>query len=237
MRTVGYTRVSSQDQADNGISLDNQRAKIQAYCDLKDLDLIEIIEDAGVSAKNLKRPGVKKVLEMAHKKKVKAVVVYKLDRMFRSTLDALETTKQFDKKGVAFHSITESIDTRSAMGKFFFTLLSSVAELERNVVGERTKAALQYKKSLGEKTGGNVPYGKDVTDTGHLVTNQTEQKVITTVLRFRKRGMNYSKIARKLNKGGYPTKTGKQWHAQQVKNVVIYYKGGVNAKDESSKEG
>ena len=80
--------------------MDNQKAKIEAYCQLKDLKLSEIVEDAGISAKNLKRPGVQKVLRMARKKQVDAVVVYKLDRIFRSTVDALETTKMFDKWGV-----------------------------------------------------------------------------------------------------------------------------------------
>ena len=112
MKAVGYIRVSTEDQAREGVSLDNQRAKIQAYCDLKDLDLIEIIEDAGISAKNLNRPGIKKVLELARAKQIDAIVTYKLDRMFRSTVDALESTKKFDKWGVSFHSLQENLDTK-----------------------------------------------------------------------------------------------------------------------------
>ena len=100
MTAIGYVRVSTEDQAKEGVSLDNQKAKIEAYCQLKDLELSEIVEDAGISAKNLKRPGVQKVLRMARKKKIDAIVVYKLDRIFRSTVDALETTKMFDKREV-----------------------------------------------------------------------------------------------------------------------------------------
>src|SRR4030043_766794 len=96
---IGYIRVSTEDQAREGVSLDNQKSKITAYCQLKDLNLIEVIEDAGISAKNLKRPGVQKVINMARKKQINAVVVYKLDRVFRSTVEALETTKLFDKCG------------------------------------------------------------------------------------------------------------------------------------------
>ena len=99
MPTVGYIRVSTDDQAKEGVSLDNQKSKIEAYCQLKDLNLSEIIEDAGISAKNLKRPGVQRVLKLARKKQVDAVVIYKLDRIFRSTVDALETTRLFDKWG------------------------------------------------------------------------------------------------------------------------------------------
>ena len=126
MKAVGYIRVSTEDQARDGVSLDNQRAKIKAYADLKDLQLISIIEDAGISAKNLNRPGVQEVLKMARRKEVEAVIVYKLDRMFRSTIDALETTKKFDKWSIAFHSIHETLDTQSAMGRFFFTLTAAL---------------------------------------------------------------------------------------------------------------
>ncbi len=124
---------------------------------MKDLELREVIEDAGISAKNLRRPGVQRVLKLARRKEVDAVVVYKLDRIFRSTVDALETTKAFDKWGVSFHSIEETLDTRSAMGRFFFTLTAALAEMERRLIGERTKAALAHKRSKSEKTGGDVP--------------------------------------------------------------------------------
>ncbi len=153
IKAIGYIRVSTDEQAKEGVSLENQEAKIRAYCDLKDLKLLEIVEDGGVSAKNLRRPGAQKVIEMACNKMVDAIAVYKLDRMFRSTVDALETTKQFDKWGVSFHSISENLDTKSAMGKFFFTLTAALAEMEREIIGERTKDVLQRKKANGEVYG------------------------------------------------------------------------------------
>ncbi|NOQ19220.1 MAG: hypothetical protein GQ571_04530 [Desulfobacterales bacterium] len=99
-KAIGYVRVSTDDQAKEGVSLENQEAKIRSYCDLKDLELLEIIEDAGISAKNLRRPGAQKVIEMAQKKMVDAVVVYKLDRMFRSTVDALDTNNEPKIRGI-----------------------------------------------------------------------------------------------------------------------------------------
>ncbi len=89
MIAIGYVRVSTEDQAKEGVRLDNQKSKIEAYCQLKDLELSEIVEDAGISAKNLRSPGVQKVLRLAKKKKIDAIIVYKLDRIFRSTVDAL----------------------------------------------------------------------------------------------------------------------------------------------------
>jgi DNA invertase Pin-like site-specific DNA recombinase len=184
MTAIGYVRVSTEDQAKEGVSLDNQKAKIEAYCHLKDLELTEVVEDAGISAKNLRRPGVQKVLRMARKKQVDAIVVYKLDRIFRSTVDALETTKMFDKWGVSFHSIEETLDTQSAMGRFFFTLTAALAEMERRIIGERTKVALLHKRSRQEKTGGDIPFGYDLTPAGLLIKNHTEQKVIRLIRRL-----------------------------------------------------
>ena len=220
MKAVGYVRVSSEDQAKEGVSLDNQKAKIKAYCDLKDLDLVTIMEDAGISARNLKRPGVQSVLEMVKNKSVDAVVVYKLDRMFRSTIDALETTKKFDKLGVAFHSIQETIDTKSAMGRFFFTLTAALAELERGIVGERTRDALKHKKQNGD-VWGPVPYGfKRVRR--KIVPDEAEQKVVHKILQLWKSGGNYSEIARKLNDQGVKTKKRTScWHPQTIKNLVV----------------
>jgi site-specific DNA recombinase len=102
MKAIGYIRVSTEDQAREGVSLDNQKSKIRAYCELKEMEIVGIVEDAGISGKNLNRPGVQKVLDMARRKEVDAVIVYKLDRMFRSTVDALETTKLFAKWGGFF---------------------------------------------------------------------------------------------------------------------------------------
>jgi DNA invertase Pin-like site-specific DNA recombinase len=222
MKAIGYVRVSTEDQAREGVSLDNQRAKIRTYCELKDFELVEIIEDAGISAKNLKRPGAQKVLEMARKKDVEAVVVYKLDRMFRSTEDALQTTRRFDRWGISFHSIQETLDTKSAMGKFFFTLTAALAEMERGIIGERTKAALSHKRAKNEKTGGDVPYGYDLTETGHLVPNRAEQKAIGLIHDLRGKGYSLRAICRELEKEGHQTKAGdSKWHPQSVSRILM----------------
>ena len=221
MKAVGYIRVSTEDQKE-GVSLDNQRAKINAYASLKDLDLVEIIEDAGISAKNLNRPGAQKVLKMTRKKEVEAVIVYKLDRMFRSTIDALETTKQFDRWGVAFHSINETIDTQSAMGRFFFTLTAALAEMERGIIGERTKSALKHKRLNGEKTGGDIPFGYSLDIDGQtLKEDAKEQEVIRLIKRLKRKGHSLRSICRTLEKDGYLTKTGKTtWHHQSIAQIL-----------------
>ena len=221
MDAIGYIRVSTEDQVKEGVSLDNQREKIKTYCQLKDFNLVNIIEDAGISAKNLKRPGIQKVLELTRKKKVNAVVVYKLDRIFRSTVDALETTRLFDKWGVSFHSIEETLDTQSAMGRFFFTLTAALGEMERKIIGERTKVALSHKRSRNEKTGGDIPYGFNLTSDGHLFKNETEQKVIQLIHQLKNKEHTLREICEKLEQEGYKTKRGKtNWHPETVRTIL-----------------
>ena len=221
MKAIGYIRVSTDDQAKEGVSLDNQRQKIVSYCELKDFHLLRIIEDAGISAKNLNRPGVKKVLDMARTKKIDAVIVYKLDRMFRSTIDALETTKLFDKWNISFHSIHETLDTKSAMGRFYFTLCAALAEMERRLIGERTKSALSHKRSRMEKTGGEIPYGFNVSKDGHLVENRDEQRVIKLILRRKKEGYSLRRICSELERRGHKTKRGNNhWHPQSISTIM-----------------
>jgi len=221
MNAIGYVRVSTEDQAKEGVSLDAQKSKIIAYCTLKDLHLETIVQDAGISAKNLRRPGVQKVLSLARKREIDAVVVYKLDRMFRSTIDALETTKMFEQHGVSFHSIEETLDTRSAMGMFFYSLTAALAEMERRLIGERTKSALAHKRFRNEKTGGDVPYGYDLTPDGILIKNDTEQRVIRLIRHLHKQGVSLRGICRDLEHYGYKTKRGNEtWHPATLAGIL-----------------
>jgi site-specific DNA recombinase len=221
IKAIGYIRVSTDEQAKEGVSLENQEQKIWDYCKLKDFDVLEIVQDAGISAKNLRRPGAQKVIEMARNKMVDAVIVYKLDRMFRSTVDALETTSQFDKLNVSFHSIEESLDTKSAMGKFFFTLTAALAEMEREIIGERTRDVLQRKKANGEVYG-HVPFGFKKFK-GKLLNHDAEQKIVHAVLGMREQGFNFSRISMELNHMGLKTKKGNRWYPQTVKNVIAIH--------------
>ena len=223
IKAIGYIRVSTDEQAKEGISLENQEQKIRAYCKFKDFEIIEIIKDAGISAKNLRRPGSQKVIEMAQDRIIDAVVVYKLDRMFRSTVDALERTRLFDKWDVSFHSIEEALDTKSAMGKFFFTLTAALTEMKREIVGERTRDLLQRKKANGEVYG-RVPF-EFKKYKGKLLNNDAEQEIVNNILDMRQKGLNFSRISRELNHMVLKTRKGNKWFPQTVKNVVAIHGG------------
>lgn len=216
MRAIGYSRVSTDGQAESGLSLEAQRAKIQAYANLKDMELVEIVEDAGISAKNLNRPGIQKIMDMARRKEIDAVIILKMDRMFRNTVDALTTSQFFQKHNVALHSINENLDTQSAIGGFFFTLMAGLAEMERKMTAERTVTALKQKKARGEKTGGYVPFGYNCNENGNLSVNDDEQATIARITELRDKGFTYQQIAESLNSKGITTKTGKAWTKAHV---------------------
>ena len=217
---VGYVRVSTGEQAQEGISLEMQAAKIRAYCELNDLTLLEIIEDAGISAKNMTgRPGFQKALATVFSGKADALVVYKLDRAFRSTRDALDVAEDLNKGGKSLHSITEKLDTTSAIGEFFFTLMASLAQMERKLIGERTAAALAQKRANGEKTGGQCPYGFRSVD-GKLVPDVAEQSVINLIQSFRAAGESTRSIARRLHEEGFTTRKGTPFSQNQVFRIL-----------------
>jgi site-specific DNA recombinase len=149
MQVVGYIRVSLREQATEGVSLAAQQAKIQAYAVVKDWTVLEIIQDQGASAKSLHRPGLAQLLARVQAGQVQAVVVYKLDRLTRSVADLDKLMKLFERKGVALVSLQESLDATTASGRLMMNLLASVSEWEREVIGERTRDAMQHLKASG----------------------------------------------------------------------------------------
>ena len=226
MRAIGYTRCSTQEQADSGLGLDAQAQRIRAYCGMKDLDLIEIVTDAGVSGGKplAKRDGGLQLLEAIRARKAGAVVMLKLDRMFRNAGDCLATVEQWERKNVALHVVDlggNAIDTTSAAGRFMLVVLAGAAEMERNLTRERTRSALAVKKANGQRVG-SVPYGCDLADDGATLTpNEVERAVIHDIGAMRSGGMKLQQIAKELSERGVPTKTGRsRWTHQAVDRIL-----------------
>lgn len=219
LKAYGYIRVSTEEQANKGVSLDAQADKIQTYAALKDLDLVKIIRDEGLSGKDLARPGLQQLLELVRKEEADAIIVYKLDRLTRSTSDLLHLVEEVFRKGnTRFYSISEEIDTDSAVGKFFLTIMGAMAQMEREVISERVKSALGYKKQQGHSLG-LVPYGFERID-GELVKNPEEQRILRRMKRWHKEGLGYKRIADRLNeKSIKPRRKKSKWHASTVHHI------------------
>jgi DNA invertase Pin-like site-specific DNA recombinase len=194
MKAIGYIRVSTEDQAREGISLDNQESKIKAYADLNGFELVDVIKDEGVSGKTMDRPGMNRINAMIETGEIDAVIVYKLDRLSRKTIDILSTLDAWEKKNIAFHSITDKIDTKTAAGKFLLTILSALAQMERDLISERTIDALAHKKKAGEWCG-RVPFGYRI-EGNRLIEDETAMKAIKKAKRLRSTGKPYRDISK-----------------------------------------
>ena len=222
-RVVGYIRVSTQEQATEGYSLAAQEAKLRAYAELYDLELVAIETDAGQSGKTMDRPGLERCLEALRAGTADSLLVSKLDRLTRSVADMAKLIDEFfgDKapcKATLF-SVADQIDTRTAGGRLVLNVLVSVAQWERETIAERTKTALEQKKAMGEYAGGTRPFGFELDGT-RLVAIPGEQDAITLILDLREQGRTLREIAAELTERGIETKRGGRWHIQTVKNIL-----------------
>ncbi len=219
MKAIGYVRVSTAGQAEDGISLEAQEARIRAWAVSKGIETVEIHVDAGLSGKRTEnRPALIKALAATRKGDV--LVTYSLSRLSRSTRDAIDLSVQLERRGVELCSLVESIDTSSPTGKFFFTVMAGLAQLERDVISQRTKAALAHKWTLKEKNGGDTPFGYTL-DGERLIPHPEEQKAIRLVRDLHGKGWSLRQIAGELERRSIPTKAGKaRWHPQQI-NVIL----------------
>jgi DNA invertase Pin-like site-specific DNA recombinase len=218
---IGYVRVSSEEQADSGLGLQAQRQRIIAFCEMKGLRLADVYEDAGVSAgKPLSsRPSGSRLLHAARRGKV-VVVVAKLDRLFRSVADAASVIADFGKKGIELVAIAEGFDMTNPYGRAMAQMASVFAELERAMIRERTKSAMDVKRSRGERISGHAPFGWDFGPDSHLVENPREQTVIARMRRLRAEGLSYRSIAARLDGEGILPKRGRRWIHTAVKSIL-----------------
>lgn len=209
LRVVGYTRVSTLEQSRDGVSLDNQLYKIKAYAELKDMELIEIIVEEGKSGKTMNRPGLQKIITLINQKQIDAIICYKLDRLTRKTRDLLYLIEDvFTKNNIQFISLNENIDTSSATGKFFLTVMGAMAQMERDLIAERTVDALQELSRQGRRLGSpdKIPFGfklkkRKMTKLSDLVIDQNEFKKVRTIFKLRRQNLTLQAIGSQFGMG------------------------------------
>jgi site-specific DNA recombinase len=219
-RVVGYARVSTEQQAGEGVSLEAQRAKITAYAQLYDLVLVDLVVDAGASAKTLHRPGLQQALTLLKRGTADALLVTKLDRLTRSVKDLGILIENYFGRS-ALMSVSDQIDTRTANGILVLNVLMSVAQWERQAIGERTKEALQHKKRQGQRISRHVPYGSRlVADGSTLEADPAEQTVITAAKAYAAAGVSLRQIAQRLAAEGYVSRTGQPFQPKAIHTMV-----------------
>lgn len=231
MRVAGYVRVSSEDQARDGVSLDAQREKVRLFAELHGLVLAEVVTDAGVSAKSLDRPGLSRVLAVLDAGEVAGLVVFKLDRLTRNLGDWTDLIDRYfgEKGGRALMSVSESIDTRTAAGRMVLNIMMTVAQWERETIVERTRGAMAFKRSRGERVSRHIPFGYRLAGDGKtLVTDPAEAAVLAEVLGMRGAGMGAYAIAAELTRRKVPTKTGRdRWSHVTVGKLIGRHEAGA----------
>lgn len=225
MRLIGYVRVSTGGQADSGLGIEAQRKKLAAYCELHDHVLVDVMEDAGASAKTVDRPGLQAALKRLGAGEAQGLLVAKLDRLTRSVGDLCALVDTFQSSGWALLSFAEHIDTSSAAGRMVVNLLAVIAQWERETIGERTRDALAVLRAGGVRIG-PAPlgwrHGEEVDAAGRrvIMAEPLEQEVLTRVIELQEAGLSVRAIAERLQAEGRPTKAGGRWHATTVQRIL-----------------
>ena len=199
LKAVGYIRVSTDEQAKEGFSLEVQASRVAAYCQAKGWELLRIYRDEGESGKSLGRPGIHNLINDLKSNGVDVVVIVKLDRLTRSIRDLGSLIDDLFK-GVALASVEESLDSSTANGRMVMNLLGTVAQWEREIIGERTKAVLDHKSEIGEHVG-RIPYGFAVGEGSKLEEIPEEIQNIRKMKREHHRGRSIREIADKYGLG------------------------------------
>lgn len=223
MRAALYIRVSTDEQAREGFSIDAQRRKLLAYAESQDWNVASILVDDGYSAKDLKRPAMQELLQKVRDEEIDVVLVFKLDRLTRSVKDLYTLLDEFARHDVGFRSSQEQFDTTTTMGRAMLGMLGIFAQWERETIAERVRMGVEQMVREGKKPGGKYPYGYD--RDGKLIPDEAE---VIRRLRdlYMKESLSFLKIAERLNQEGL-LRRGYEWTRNTVALTLenIFYAG------------
>lgn len=218
-----YTRVSTEDQAREGVSLEAQRDSCEAMAKALSLPVAEAIEDAGKSAKDLDRPGVQRALGEVEAGRVAGLIVYKLDRLTRSRRDLEDLLDRFAKAGAGLISVSEKLDTSSPMGRFFVAMLGAIAQWERETIAERVQMGMNHRRAQGGFLGGPPPAGLQAVPAEgggkRLVVDETWGPVVQSVWPQLAGGSSLAQVAAALNAAHLPGS--KRWSPASVRKIAL----------------
>ena len=221
MKAIAYCRVSTVGQGEDGISLDLQQTRIAAWCVANDYEQEAVFVETMSGGKASNRPELQKAIALACKSKG-VLVVYSLSRLPRSVKDTLAIVEQLERASCNLASITERIDTVSALGKMVFRLLSTLNEFEKDQLSERTFTAMAHLRSSGKRISSRLPLGWDLSPDGEtLVPNPAEQQTVATICALRQQGKSMAAIALELDAARIPTKMGRaKWNGASIRSIL-----------------
>ena len=204
MAVYGYCRVSTLEQANEGESLETQRRQIEGYAHMHGLAVDETLVERGVSGSVPVAERSEGARLYARLCKGDAIIVPKLDRLFRSALDALQTVADLKERGVSLHLLDLGGDiSGNGLSKLFLTIAAAFAEAERDRIRERISQAKADQKARGRFLGGTVPFGFTRGEGDELIPHDGQQKAIREMKRLRAQGMALRPIAEAMRAKGY----------------------------------
>ena len=213
-----YTRVSTEDQAKEGFSLDAQLDKLRSYCKARDWIIAGEYIDDGYSGRNVKRPAYYQMLKELDKWDI--LLVIKMDRIHRNSKNFMLMMEDLKKQGKEFVSMTESLDTSTAMGRFVMDIIQRIAQLESEQIGERVYIGMEQKaKTNGGILGFNIPYGYNY-ENSKLIINDNEASQVKKIFKLYLDGYSMKKISGMLNEKEIPTKQNKNWGSQTISTIL-----------------
>lgn len=219
MKVAAYIRVSTEEQVQEGYSIAAQRNRLEAYAISQGWEIVQYYVDEGISAKDMNRPELQRMLNNIKEGMIDCVLVYRLDRLTRSVLDLYQLLNTFEKHNTKFKSATEVYDTTTATGRLFLTLIASLAQWERENLGERVRMGMLQKAKEGKWVTNIAPFGYDI-DGDHLKINAKEAAVVKEIFSLYQKGYGMHKIAASLNERGILTKKGKHWQQNSISYVL-----------------
>lgn len=237
-RVAAYLRVSTDDQRESGLGLDDQRMRCQAMATVKGWPAPTLYVDEGLSGtKEAKdRPALAQLLADVRVGQVDAVIVLDLSRLARRTRLVLDLVEEMTHCGATLVSCKESLDTTTPQGQFVLTIFAALAQLERDLIAQRTKGALIQLAQRG-RGAGRVPFGYllDATSTKDdggpgVVVDPERAEVVRRIFAWRRRGLSLRAIAEKLRQEGYLPPRGAIWHHTAVVSILANrdaYRGGT----------
>jgi site-specific DNA recombinase len=209
-----YIRVSTEDQAREGYSLEAQRKQLENFVREKGYELLGVYEDAGFSGKDTDRPALQQLLLDAKEGMFNVLVTLSPDRLSRNIIDQAAIREILEKYKVQLKFLTLPVDTTSPEGDLITNIIGSVSQYERKLIGRRVKLGMRQKAEKGGFNGMSAPYGYDIMD-GELRINKDEAEVVKSIFKMKKAGMTLESIVRILNEFYVPTKKGRAWSKKQ----------------------
>lgn len=235
MKTAIYIRVSTEEQANEGYSIPAQKRRLKSFCIAQDWDIADFYVDEGISAKNMDRPELKRMINDIEAGKIECVLVYRLDRLTRSVFDLYKLLDIFDRHNCKFKSATEIFDTTTSMGRMFITIVAAMAQWERENLGERVSLGFAEKARQGKYPLNFRPFGYNLDlKESKLSIRSDEAKIVRLIYDLYTKGYGANRICQYLNKRNIRTRDGNEWNDSPLMDILKspLYIGHIRWNDE-----